>query len=438
MNPFFELSNENPQTVHVMGTPTAPANPHYVLSHWSQKARNYCWIHKSTEHLVVYYGYESCDVGCDEKVIVGSEDALKEAYPNYHDNLGHIDINVKPENPEAIEFLGRKWALDTGFALKKRYRPDDFIYWTAPFGGQRDLYHELRDLPVRHVEPGIGYIGAFLPYRIFQSTFMRDYHYGVYYGNLKWRDFLKEAAYQIEKGEPHLLFTCVDWETPPLFDTIIPTPYDISLYDFRVEKDEYLLYLGRIIPGKGIIEAVELAERTGMKLIVAGPGDLEATLGRKPASNIEVLGRSVGVEERRDLLSRAKALLCLARVFETLGGAAIEALLSGTTPIVANSGGFLDTIQHRYNGYRVDSNNIDAAVHAVENLDKIDPYVLRDSGLRFSREYLAPQHNAYLQRIDRGKPVIISDWLDPRRKIEWPNGWMTPIEKQDVTVVNEV
>ncbi|MCY3744459.1 MAG: glycosyltransferase [Candidatus Poribacteria bacterium] len=423
MNPFFELPNDNPLTCHVMGTPTAPANPHYVLSHWSQKARNYCWMLKSAGHHVIYYGYETCDVECDEKVIIASEDILSEAYPNFHENLGHIDINVKPENPEAIEFLGKRWALDTGFALKKRYRPDDFIYWTAPFGGQRDLYHELKDLPVRHVEPGIGYIGAFLPYRIFQSTFMRDYHYGVYYSNLKWRDFLKEAAHQIENGKPHLLFTCIDWETPPLSDAIIPNPYDISLFDFSVEKDEYLLYLGRILPGKGITEAVEVAERTGMKLIVAGPGDLEASIGRKPGPNVEVLGY-VGADERRNLLSHAKAVLSLARVYETFGGVAIEALISGTVPIVANSGGFLDTIQHGYNGYRVDSNNIDAAVHAVENLDKIDPYVLRDSGLRFSREYLAPQHNAYLQRIDSGKPVIVSDWLDSRQKVEWPEEWM--------------
>lgn len=427
MNPFFELPNPNPQTVHVMGAVTAPGNPHYVLSHWSQKARNFSWMHKSVGHRVMYYGYETCDVECDEKVIVGHEDILLEAFPGYHEEFGHIDINVEPENPEAIDYLEKRWALEAGHALKSRYKPNDIVYWTVPLGGQRLLYQEVRDLPVKHVEPGIGYIGAFLPYRIFQSTFLRDYHYGAYYSNLKWQGFLKEAAHQIESGEPHFLFTCEDWETPPLFDAVIPNSYDISLYDFKIEKEEFLLYLGRIIPGKGIIEAVELAERTGIKLVVAGPGDFEAVVGRKPAPNIEVLGRSVGVEERRDWLSRAKAVICPARVFETFGGVAIEALLSGTIPVVANSGGFVDTIQHGYNGYRVDSNNIAAAVKVVDNLDKIDPYVLRDSGLRFSREYLALQHNAYVQGIDRGEPVIVPDWYDSRGKVEWPDAWMTPV-----------
>ncbi|MXV74729.1 glycosyltransferase family 4 protein [Candidatus Poribacteria bacterium] len=431
INPFFELPNENPLTCHVMCVPNAPSDAYYTLSHWAQKTRNYCWMLKSIGHRVIYYGYESCNVECDEKVIVASEDVLMEAYPKCRDEFGHVDINAEPDNPDGIEYLEKRWAIETGYALKKRYKPDDIFYWTVPIGGQRRLYEELKELPVRHVEPGIGYIGAFLPHRIFQSSFIRDFHYGAYHSNLKWQDFLDAAAEQIKLGEPHFLFTCVDWEMPPKSDVVIPNPYDLSLFDFRVDKEDFLLYLGRLVNGKGIIEAVEIAERTGMKLVVAGPGNFEAAVGRKPSENIEVLGRAVGVEERRDLLSRARAVLSLARVFETFGGAAIEALLSGTVPVVANSGGFLDTIQSGYNGYRVDSNNIAAAVRAVENLDKIDPYMLRDSGLRFSRERLALQHNAYLQSLDKGEPVIVPDWDDPRGKIDWPEEWMIPVDKKE-------
>ena len=429
-NPFFNVPNENPQLVHVMGISNAPSNAYYTLSHWAQMARNFCWMLKSMGHRVIYYGYETCEVECDEKVVVASEDLLMEAYPKCRDEFGHIDINVEPDNPEVIEYFRKRWAFETGYALKQRYKENDFIYWTLPYGAQRSLYQELRELPVRHIEPAVGYISAFLPYRIFQSTFIQNFHYGAYYSNLKWEDFLDAAAEQIKLGDPHFLFTCVDWESPPEFDAVIPNSYDISLFDFRVEKEDYLLYLGRLIPGKGVKEAVEVAERMDMKLIVAGPGDFEAAVGRKPGANVEVLGRAVGVEERRDLLSRARAVLSLARVHETFGGAAIEGLLSGTVPIVANSGGFLDTIQSGYNGYRVDSNNIAAAVRAVENIDKIDPYTLRDSGLRFSREQLALRHNAYLQCVDKGEPVIVSDWDDPRRKIEWPDGWMTPVDQK--------
>lgn len=433
MNPFFDVPNENPLTCHVIGINSAPSNAYYVLSHWSQKTRNLPWMLKSTGHRVIYYGYESCEVACDEKVIVASEEDLAEAYPRYRDSFGHVDINVRPENPEAITYLEKKWTLETGHQLKKRFKPNDIFCWMLPVC-QGDLYHELKDLPVKHVEPGIGYIGAHLPYKVFQSTFIRDFHYGCYQSNFKWNALSDDVKKRIEESGSHFLTLCVDWEYPLFSDTVIPNAYDLSLFDFRVEKEEYLLYLGRILSGKGLKEAVEISERTGMKLKIAGPGDVERALGRSPSPNIEVLG-AVGVQERRELLSRAQAVLSLSWVHETFGGAAIEAMLSGTVPITANTGGFTDTIQSGYNGYRVDFNNIAAGVRAVENIDKIDPYVLRDAGLRFSREQLALRHNAYLQYVDRGEPVIIPDWEESRQKIEWPDGWMTPVdekEKEDV------
>lgn len=200
-----------------------------------------------------------------------------------------------------------------------------------------------------------------------------------------------------------------------------------------MKKEDYLLCLARVLPGKGISGAVEISEQLGMKLIMAGPGSFEDAVGKKPSKNIEVLG-PVGHEKRRDLLSHAKAVFSLSRVHETFGGGAIEALLSGTVPIVANTGGFLETICSGYNGYRIPFNDISAGIDAVENIDKIDPYTLRDAGLRYSREQCALKHNAYLQNLDRilrdnsNEPLTEPDWVDYNKKIEWPDEWMAPID----------
>lgn len=207
---------------------------------------------------------------------------------------------------------------------------------------------------------------------------------------------------------------------------------------------DYFLCLARVLSRKGIIEAVKISERLGLKLVVAGPGDFERIVGKKPSANIEVLG-AVGPEERRDLLSYARGLFCLSGVHETFGMAPIEALLSGTVPIVANTGGFLDTVKSGYNGYRVTYNDIDAGVEAVENIDRIDPYTLRDTGLRYTRERCALQFNAYMQNLDSvlrsdGKiPLTEPDEVNYEKTIEWPDGWMTPVdaakakkEKRDV------
>ena len=128
-----------------------------------------------------------------------------------------------------------------------------------------------RNLPVRHVEPGIGYIGAFLPYKIFQSAYIRDFHYGYYHGNKQWFDVLGDTDKQKRPHGSHAMHTYIDWENDcDLRDTVIPNSYDLSLFDFRVQKEDYLLCLARLLPGKGIRRAVEVAERLGMRLVVAG------------------------------------------------------------------------------------------------------------------------------------------------------------------------
>ena len=436
-NPFFELPNENPLTCHLICLPRSPSNSYYSLSHFSQKVRNLGWMLKSTGNKVYYYGYESCDVPCDEKIIVGDENILMEAYPRCKSEFGYIDVNEQQENPEAIDYLEKRWRLGTHYELKKRYKPGDFVFWMLPMVDQRFLYDELKDLPVRHVEPGIGYIGAFLPYKVFQSAYIRDFHYGYYHGNNQWYDILDESSQQARPHGSHAMHTYVDWEdTALLKDVVIPNSYDIALFDFKVKKKDYLLSLARVLPGKGIRNAVEIAERMGMKLIVAGPGDFKQAVGKNPSSNVEVVG-IVGSDERRELLANALAVLSLSDVDETFGGVAIEALLSGTVPIVANTGGFRDTIVSGYNGYRVDSRNISAGVQAVEKISEINPYTLRNTGLRFSMEQCALRHNAYLQNIDgelksdNFEKVEELDWNDMTGKIDFPKAWMVPIDVKE-------
>ena len=180
-----------------------------------------------------------------------------------------------------------------------------------------------------------------------------------------------------------------------------------------------------------------------MKLIVAGPGDFELALGRKTPANVEVIG-PVGVEKRKDLLARAKAVLSLTRPYETFGLVAVEAMLSGTVPIAANSGGFQDTIDSGFNGYRIDHNNINAGVHAVENLDKINPFDLRDAGLRYSKEYVAFRYGGYLKNLgcalrgDNIDPILEPDWTNRRLKVEWPAEWLSPVSTSKVEKIEKV
>ena len=435
MNPFFDLSDANPLVCHVMCLPNAPSSPYFSLSHFAQKIRNLCWMLKSTGNKVTYYGYESCDVECDEKVIVASEDVLMDAYPRCESEFGHVDVNDTPDNPVGIEYLEKRWSLETGYELKKRYKPGDYFFWMLPMCGQRHLYHEIKDFPVQHVEPGIGYIGGFLPYKIFPSSYIRDFHYGSYHSNNLWYNILGEESKKERPHGSHYQHTYIDWEqNPSMADAVIPNSSDLSLFDFRIKKKDYLLYLGRVLKGKGVGEAVKIAEGLGMKLIVAGPGSFELAVGKKPGKNVEVVG-PVGVDDRRDLLSHARAVLSLSHVHETFGLTAIEGMLSGTPPIVANTGGFLDTVRSGWNGYRVDYRDIKGGMRAIESLDKIDPYTLRKAGLSFSMEQCALRHNAYIQNIEKGLRHRDAEFVSQldcdyySQDINYPAEWITPIDK---------
>ncbi|HUC90527.1 MAG TPA: glycosyltransferase [Paenibacillus sp.] len=110
-------------------------------------------------------------------------------------------------------------------------------------------------------------------------------------------------------------------------------------YDYSEQKQEYLLFMGRILPDKGVHHAISVAEITGRKLIIAGPVKDEAYFDKelKPRidgqSNIEYIG-AVGGKRKLELLKHAGCLLFPSTYEEPFGLTIIEAMVSGT-PVLA-------------------------------------------------------------------------------------------------------
>lgn len=120
----------------------------------------------------------------------------------------------------------------------------------------------------------------------------------------------------------------------------------------RCEKtrEDFLLWLGRVCPEKGTHIALEVAHRLGLRLLVAGrvhpfPShqkyfDLEVV----PLldSKREYVG-PVGLNQKAELLSRARCLLAPSLVAETSSLVAMEAMASGTPVIAFRSGALPET-----------------------------------------------------------------------------------------------
>ena len=183
-----------------------------------------------------------------------------------------------------------------------------------------------------------------------------------------------------------------------VYDTVIPFITNPSHFEFSEDKEDYYLYLGRIIHSKGILEAVAFTEQIGKKLIVAGPGDYVQTFGAEPPEHVEFVGMA-DLEERKKLLSKAKCLLAFTRYNEPCGKIVYEAGWSGTPVNTSDSGGFTETVTEGANGFT--GGCMAEWIENDEKLDTLDPVKIREHAEKtFSPDVLMPRYESFWKRVD--------------------------------------
>ena len=118
---------------------------------------------------------------------------------------------------------------------------------------------------------------------------------------------------------------------------------DMRQFELGTGDGGYLLFFGRIHPDKGTAEAIDVAARIGVPLVIAGIVQDRSYFERFIEPRVDdVLVRyvgPVGVEERGALLGGASALLHLVNFDEPFGFSVVEAMACGT-PVVARRRGF--------------------------------------------------------------------------------------------------
>ncbi len=170
---------------------------------------------------------------------------------------------------------------------------------------------------------------------------------------------------------------------------------DVRAFTLRATVGDYLLFFGRIHPDKGALEAIDVADRAGLPLVMAGVIQdreyFETSIApRVDGECVRYVG-SVGPEERNALLGGARALLHLVNFDEPFGFSVIEAMASGTPVIATRRGSMPELIDDMRTGILVDGlEDAVAAVHRIAALDRVR--IRADAVLRFGRDRMVDRY----------------------------------------------
>jgi glycosyltransferase involved in cell wall biosynthesis len=220
-----------------------------------------------------------------------------------------------------------------------------------------------------HIEFGIGHPGAGAPYQVFESYAYQNHQYS---------------------NNSHFDKKWTGAVIPGYIDE------DYFYYDSSIEEnksDPYLLFLGRVISDKGVELAAQLARHRGIKLKVAGHGNIEIL--NKYGGGVEYCG-VVGLQEKIDLIRKAHAMISLTHYVEPFGNSHAESLMLGTPVISTDWGVYTETIKNNINGFRCRSwRDMIQSIDAVKTLDRKKIASLAYE--QYSLKYVYPKFNNYFQ-----------------------------------------
>jgi glycosyltransferase involved in cell wall biosynthesis len=167
-----------------------------------------------------------------------------------------------------------------------------------------------------------------------------------------------------------------------------------------------LIAFGRIHPDKGTDLAIDIAERSGRRLVICGIVQDRKFFTERIEPRIDgerVLYRgSVGPAERASVLGSGAALLHPIRFAEPFGLSVVEAMACGTPVIAYRKGSMPEVIDEGVTGRLVD--DVDEAVAAVAGVPGIDRVrCAARARERFSAERMVDDYLAIYRKIVSSK-----------------------------------
>jgi glycosyltransferase involved in cell wall biosynthesis len=135
--------------------------------------------------------------------------------------------------------------------------------------------------------------------------------------------------------------------------TTIPHGIDTNNFSFSAESEDYLVFLGRFTPGKGVLEAIEVARRSNTRMLLAAP-DCEyyrTTIAPQVDGKLIQYIGELDFAGKTKLLQKAKALVYPVQEGEPFGLVLAEAMACGTPVAALNKGAVPEVVRDGVGGY---------------------------------------------------------------------------------------
>lgn len=348
---------------HVTALPHTNTTSKYLACAYTAKVINFCRMMRERGHMVFLYGGEENEAPCIEFIQCVTEADRKAHVGDGHFTSASFDYNLP---------FWQKANATMAAEIAKRAQPQDFI---CVIGGlaQKQIADALPHMMT--VEFGVGYGGIFSKYRVFESYAWMHTCYGA-----------------ASPNNPH----AVDGHW---WDTVIPGYLDPAMFPFRTNKDDYFLFVGRLIDRKGAHIAAQVCADLGVKLVVAGQGT--------PPAGCEYVG-VIGPEERGRLMAGAKALFAPTLYVEPFGNVAIEAQACGTPVITTDWGAFTETVVDGVTGFRC--RTFGEFKRAAQHVDELAPEIIAcRAATTYGLDAIGERYENYFQRLSH---LWVGGWYE--------------------------
>lgn len=175
-------------------------------------------------------------------------------------------------------------------------------------------------------------------------------------------------------------------------------------FPYRRDKEDWVFFLGRCTPDKGMHLAIDAAVAAGREIKLAAkcsePSEhayFEAEIKPRLGPGVEWLGEVAG-DRKKQLLARARCLLFPLQWEEPFGMVMIEAMVCGTPVVTLRRGSVPEVVVDGVTGLVRD--DADELPEAIEAVGALDPRDCRDHVVdHFQPETMAAGYEAVYRKV---------------------------------------